>query len=100
VKRFVAALSFLTILPLPPEELSEADRSSSVRYFPLVGLLLGLLACGVAQGLAQFLRYCLINSTRGEQPGTSQADKAETTGTRREKRAAQRVAKRGKPSDG
>lgn len=47
---------------------------------------------GVAQGLALFLGFCLINSSRG-----NPASAAEPTGTRRERRAAQRKARSGKP---
>ncbi|PKN08908.1 MAG: hypothetical protein CVU73_06670 [Deltaproteobacteria bacterium HGW-Deltaproteobacteria-8] len=53
------------------------------------------LVFGVAQGLALFLGYCLITSTRGEQPDPSLAGL-----TRRERRAAERDAKRKTPSDG
>ena len=45
------------------------------------------LLFGAAQGLALFIGFCLINSTRGEQ-----AQKFE--GTRSERRAAEREAKR------
>jgi len=53
------------------------------------------LVFGAAQCLALFLGYCLINSTRGNPPDTSQAGLS-----RREKRAAQRAGKRKAPSDG
>ena len=44
-KRFVTALSFLTIFPLAEQE---DDAVGSLAYFPLVGFLLGCLlwACG------------------------------------------------------
>jgi hypothetical protein len=47
------------------------------------------LVFGAAQGLGLFLGYCLINSTRGEAP-----QDAAPAGTRRERRAAAREAKR------
>ncbi len=47
------------------------------------------LLMGAAQGLALFLGYCLINSTRGDQPAG-----ARPTGSRSERRAAEREAKR------
>jgi hypothetical protein len=53
------------------------------------------LVFGTAQGLAFFLGYCLITSTRGKQ-----ADPPETGLSRRERRAAERAAKRKAPSDG
>lgn len=70
--------------------------------WPLIPLLLGTgagvwyayiqldLVFGVAQGLALFLGYCLITSTRGEQAPDSEAGLS-----RRERRAAKRAAKRG-----
>lgn len=48
------------------------------------------LVFGAAQGLALFLGFCLINSTRGES-----AKAQEAGGTRRERRAAEREARRG-----
>jgi len=53
------------------------------------------LVFGAAQCLALFLGFCLINSTRGNQPGA-----AETGGSRRERRAAKRAAKRGDSTGG
>jgi len=49
------------------------------------------LVFGAAQGLAFFLGFCLINSTRGETAAASAP-----TGTRRERRAAQRKQRSGK----
>lgn len=69
--------------------------------WPFIPLLLGTgagvwyawlqqdLVFGVAQGLALFLGYCLITSTRGEPAGTSTAGL-----TRRERREAERESKR------
>ena len=53
------------------------------------------LVFGAAQGLALFLGFCLINSTRGEQPPAPKAG-----GSRRERREAERAAKRGGPKGG
>ncbi len=73
--------------------------------WPFIPLLLGTgagvwyawlqqdLVFGVAQGLALFLGFCLITSTRGEPSGSS--DASETGLSRRERRAAKRAAKRG-----
>jgi len=47
------------------------------------------LLMGVAQGLALFIGYCLIMSSRGTQSASDQ-----TTGTRSQRRAAEREAKR------
>ncbi|MFA5863569.1 MAG: adenosylcobinamide-GDP ribazoletransferase [Phycisphaerae bacterium] len=52
MRRFVAALRFLTILPLPTQYgSSESDLRGSVVCFPLIGLLIG----GVGAGLAWIL---------------------------------------------
>jgi hypothetical protein len=51
------------------------------------------LVFGVAQGLALFVGFCLINSTRGNPPETSEAALS-----RREKRAAKNAAKRAGPT--
>ena len=79
--------------------------------WPFIPLLLGTgagvwyawlqqdLVFGVAQGLALFLGFCLITSTRGEPPAT-----AKTGLSRRERRAAEReagrAAKRGGSGNG
>ena len=69
--------------------------------WPFIPLLLGTgagvwyawlqqdLVFGVAQGLALFLGYCLITSTRGEP-----SDPSGSGLSRRERRAAERAAKR------
>jgi adenosylcobinamide-GDP ribazoletransferase len=49
----VAALRFLTIVPVPGRwGTAEADLVRSVPWFPVVGLLLGAVAAGVAWGLS------------------------------------------------
>jgi adenosylcobinamide-GDP ribazoletransferase len=49
MKRLLAALRFLTILPLPGGwGTAEADLAGSVPWFPVVGLLLGAMAAGAA----------------------------------------------------
>lgn len=53
MKRFVAAIRFLTVLPVPGSwGAAEADLARSVPAFPVVGLLLGVAAAGGAYGLA------------------------------------------------
>jgi len=53
---FVAALRFLTILPLPGIlGTSEEELTKAVPFFPLVGLLLGCLAVPIAWGLSLLL---------------------------------------------
>ena len=47
MNRFLAALRFLTILPIPGERgHNESDLASSLVYFPVVGLFIGLTAAG------------------------------------------------------
>ena len=45
MKNFISALGFLTILPVPKN--SFRDDGSQILYFPLIGLLIGILLCGV-----------------------------------------------------
>jgi len=56
------------------------------------------LVFGAAQGLALFLGFCLINSTRGNTPANRQ-DPAMSGQTRRERREAARAAKKGKAAN-
>jgi len=47
VKRFRVALQFLTVWPVSiPSEITPEDFGGSLRYFPLVGLFLGLALAG------------------------------------------------------
>jgi adenosylcobinamide-GDP ribazoletransferase len=56
VKVFLTAISVLTILPLNRKRaVSEQDLARSVVYFPLVGLVIGLLLMAVAQWLSPVL---------------------------------------------
>ena len=53
MRRFLAAVRFLTILPLPGTwGTAEADLAGSVPFFPVVGLLLGGVAAAAAWGLS------------------------------------------------
>ena len=53
---FFTALRFLTVLPLPPgREKGSKEVGRSLLYFPLVGLLLGLLLAGLDWGLGHVL---------------------------------------------
>jgi len=56
MKELVAALRFLTIVPLPGAwGTSEEDLAGSTAFFPVVGLLLGLIAGAAAFGLSHLL---------------------------------------------
>ncbi|HAU38993.1 MAG TPA: adenosylcobinamide-GDP ribazoletransferase [Phycisphaerales bacterium] len=53
MRRFLAAIRFLTILPVPDTlGTAEEELASSVPFFPLVGLLLGAVGGAVAWALA------------------------------------------------
>jgi adenosylcobinamide-GDP ribazoletransferase len=48
VKRFLIALQFLTVLPVKiRSDIAEDDFSRSLLYFPVVGLLIGLVPAGL-----------------------------------------------------
>ncbi len=50
MKRLLAAISFLTRLPIPPSSVFEAvDVGRATLFFPLVGALIGLLQLGALQ---------------------------------------------------
>ena len=56
MKRFLAAIRFLTIVPLPGRwGTTEAELAGSAGYFPIVGLLIGAVAAGTAAGLTHVL---------------------------------------------
>ena len=53
MKRFLAAIRFLTIIPVPGTWGAEEDSlARSVIFFPLVGLLLGVICGAIAFGLS------------------------------------------------
>jgi adenosylcobinamide-GDP ribazoletransferase len=53
MKRFLAALRFLTVIPVPGTRgTGEAELAGSVPFFPVVGLLLGSAAAIAAWGLS------------------------------------------------
>jgi adenosylcobinamide-GDP ribazoletransferase len=52
VSSFVAAFAFLTRLPVGGGPLRDADLGRSVAFFPVVGLVLGLVLTGLASLLA------------------------------------------------
>jgi adenosylcobinamide-GDP ribazoletransferase len=55
LRQFLAAIRFLTILPMPGRAgTHEDDLAGSVPYFPLIGLLLGGIAAAVAWAAAQY----------------------------------------------
>jgi adenosylcobinamide-GDP ribazoletransferase len=48
VKGFVIALQFMTRLPLPAVAVSDAEFAASMRWFPAVGIVIGVLVCAAA----------------------------------------------------
>ncbi len=61
-KRLFAALSFLTVLPLPARWLgTEEDLGRSLIWFPLVGALIGLFASIIDLGLGMILPPTVVS---------------------------------------
>ena len=60
---FWTALQFLTIIPAPRRrEITAENFGQSLAYFPLVGLLLGVILLGLNFGLALFLPSSVVNA--------------------------------------
>ncbi len=60
--RFLAALSFLTIIPLPRRrEFSPEEVGRSIAYFPVVGVIIGLILAGLNWLLGLFLPPAVVN---------------------------------------
>ena len=59
---FFAALRFLTVIPLPSRRQAVPEKvGRSLGYFPLVGLLLGLLIMGLDRGLELVLPTSVVS---------------------------------------
>ena len=60
--RFLAALRFLTIIPLPRwRETSTEEVGRSVVYFPIAGAVIGLILAGLNWFLGLFLPFAVVN---------------------------------------
>jgi len=60
--RFLAALRFLTIIPLPyRREVSPEEVGRSIAYFPVVGVIIGLILAGLNWLLGLFLPSGVVN---------------------------------------
>ncbi len=60
--RFLAALTFLTIIPLPRRwEVSAEEVGRSASYFPIVGAIIGLILIGLNWLLALLLPSAVVN---------------------------------------
>ncbi|MBI4187639.1 MAG: adenosylcobinamide-GDP ribazoletransferase [Chloroflexi bacterium] len=61
--RFLAALSFLTIIPLPlRREISPEEVGHSLGYFPVVGLIIGIILAGLSWLFHLFLPPMLVSA--------------------------------------
>jgi adenosylcobinamide-GDP ribazoletransferase len=60
LKPLLVAVAFLTRLPIRTGPVLDRDLGRSVAFFPLVGLLLGLVVTGVAYGLSGRLPSMMI----------------------------------------
>ena len=60
--RFLAALSFLTIVPVSlRREASPEEIGGSIAYFPVVGVIIGLVLAGLNWLLSLFLPLAVVN---------------------------------------
>jgi len=60
---FLAALQFLTTIPLPwQREISPKDLGRSLVYFPVVGLIIGLILAGLNWLFGLFLPASIVNA--------------------------------------
>jgi adenosylcobinamide-GDP ribazoletransferase len=59
--RLLAALRFLTIIPLPGRKISPKEVGGSIAYFPLVGAIIGLILLGLNWLLSLVLPQALVN---------------------------------------
>jgi len=61
--RFLAALGFLTIIPLPwRREVSLEEVGRSIGYFPVVGIIIGLILAGLNWLLGLLLPSIVVNA--------------------------------------
>lgn len=61
--KFLAALSFLTIIPIPHRrEISPEEAGRSIGYFPVVGIIIGLILAGLNWLLRLFLPSAVVNA--------------------------------------
>ncbi|MEE8205120.1 MAG: adenosylcobinamide-GDP ribazoletransferase [Dehalococcoidales bacterium] len=59
--RWLAALRFLTIMPLPGRQASPEEVGGSTAYFPLVGIIIGLILAGLNWFFSLLLPSAVVN---------------------------------------
>ena len=59
--RFLSALKFLTVIPAPGGDLGPEELGRSSGYFPVVGIIIGLILAGVNWLLGMVLPTTLVN---------------------------------------
>lgn len=57
MKSFLSALQFLTIIPIKIKNMKESYLSRSLIYFPIIGLILGLILVSINKLLLLFLNF-------------------------------------------
>ncbi|MFC1596239.1 adenosylcobinamide-GDP ribazoletransferase [Candidatus Margulisiibacteriota bacterium] len=64
MRKLLIAIQFLTILPIGPKApVTEKDLAQAPFYFPVVGLLIGLILTGINQLLSLFINEPLLINT-------------------------------------
>ncbi|MFC1940127.1 adenosylcobinamide-GDP ribazoletransferase [Chloroflexota bacterium] len=59
---FLSALSFLTVIPVPcRRQISPGEAGRSIAYFPIVGIIIGLILAGLNWLLSLFLPPMIVN---------------------------------------
>lgn len=59
-RRFFAAVTFLTIIPVPGYSPTEDEIAHTKPYFPLIGLLVGVVVYGMMQTLIEFMPPAVV----------------------------------------
>jgi adenosylcobinamide-GDP ribazoletransferase len=63
LKRLLLAITFLTRLPLPiPKNITNSDMGRSTPFFPLVGLIIGLMLVGIDRIFSLILPSIVVNA--------------------------------------
>ena len=60
IRPLITAFAFLTRLPIRAGAITDRDLGRSVGFFPLVGLVLGLLTAGLAYAFAEFFPPSMV----------------------------------------